>query len=138
MCGAYVWKIGQWNIKTKIYWTIKGLIILFIKLQFSNQMQQAYRLLHTLTSNLNLKLSLNPNGFVICIIFNAFILSPIYLIHNFRPSLHKQRSLYIQSSLVQAYILVKPGGHWSIHQKTFVILVNVLTNKADICTREKS
>ncbi len=32
-------KVGLWNIKTKIYQTIKSLIILFIKLQFSNQMQ---------------------------------------------------------------------------------------------------
>ncbi len=36
MCKDHMWKVGQkiglWNIKTKIYWTIKGLIILFIKL----------------------------------------------------------------------------------------------------------
>ena len=31
--------VSLWNIKTKIYQTIKSLIILFIKLQFSNQVQ---------------------------------------------------------------------------------------------------
>ena len=36
-------------MKTKIYQTIKGLIILFIKLQFSIRYNQAFRLLHTST-----------------------------------------------------------------------------------------
>ena len=34
-------------MKTKIYQTIKGLIILFIKFQFFNQVQQAFRPLYT-------------------------------------------------------------------------------------------
>ncbi len=60
---------------TKIYRTIEGLIILFIKLQFSIRCNQAFRPLRTLTSNiylnLNLNLSLNsqrPTGLVTCII----------------------------------------------------------------------
>ncbi len=65
-------KIGQLNIKTKIYPTIEGLIILFIKLQLSNQMYQAFRPLCTSTSNLDLKLSLN-------LIALSFVLSPIHL-----------------------------------------------------------
>ncbi len=36
------------------------------------------------------------------------------------------KSLYIQSSQVQAYILVRPRGHWSTHQKAFIILVIAL------------
>ncbi len=51
-------------MKTKIYQTIKGLIILFIKLQFFNQVQQAFKLLYTSISNIDLNLSLNPNDFV--------------------------------------------------------------------------
>ena len=113
-------------MKTKIYQTIKSLIILFIKLQFSNQLQQGFRLLHTLTSNLDLNLSLKPNGVVTCIIPNTFILSPICLVHNSRPSLHQQKFLYIQSSQVQAYILVRPESHWFTHQEAFVILVQAL------------
>ena len=59
-------KIGQLKVKTKIYQTIKGLIILFIKLQFSHQMEQAFRPLCISTSNFNL----NFNNLVICIISN--------------------------------------------------------------------
>ncbi len=32
-------KVGLWNIKTKIYQTMKGLVILFIKFQFFNQVE---------------------------------------------------------------------------------------------------
>ncbi len=50
--------------------------------------------------------------------------------------------VYISNqSQVQAYILVRPGGHWVTYQEAFVILVTTLTfieDKADICTREKS
>ncbi len=75
-------------MKTKIYRTIQGLIILFIKLQFSNQVQQAFRPLYILTSNLNLNLSLNCNGLIIYIIPNVFLSSLIYPIHDFRLSLY--------------------------------------------------
>ncbi len=54
---------------------------------------------------------------------------------------HQQRFLYIQSSQIQAYVLVRPGDHWSIHQEAFVILVNALMfieDEADVRTREKS
>ncbi len=59
-----------------------------MKFQFFNQVQQAFKPLHILNSNLNLnlKLNLNPNDLVICIIHDIFILSPIYLIYNFNPS----------------------------------------------------
>ncbi len=83
MCGCRS-KIGLCNKKTKIYQTIKGLIILFIKLQFSIKCNQAFRSLHTLTSNIYLNiylnLSLNPNGLVTYIIPDAFVSSPIRLI----------------------------------------------------------
>ncbi len=80
-------------MKTKIYQTIKGLIILFTKLQFSNQMQQAFRPLYNSTSNLDLNFSLNLNDFVTRIIPNAFVSSPIRLMI---PDIHQERSLYIQ------------------------------------------
>ncbi len=67
------------NKKTKIYRTIKGLIILFIKLQFFIRCNQAFRPLRTSTSNIYFNLSLNPNGLVTCIIPNTFISSPIYI-----------------------------------------------------------
>ncbi len=35
ICRGHMQKVGLYNKKTKIYQTIKGLIILFIKLQFS-------------------------------------------------------------------------------------------------------
>ncbi len=85
-------KVGLWNMKTKIYQTIKGLIILFIKLQFSNQVQQAFRSLRTSISNINLNLSLNLNGLVTCIISNVFVSSPIRLMI---PDVHQHRFLYI-------------------------------------------
>ncbi len=67
-------------MKTKIYQTIKGLIILFIKLQFSNQLQQAFILFRISKSNLDLNLSLNSDGFVTYIILDAFVSSWIHLI----------------------------------------------------------
>ncbi len=66
-------------MKTKIYQTIKSLIILFIKLQSFNQVQQALKPLHILISNLDLNLNLNPNDLVICIISDVFVSSPICL-----------------------------------------------------------
>ena len=90
-------------------------------------MQQAFRPLRISNSNLNLNLNLNPNSLITYIIPNAFVLSPIRLIHDSRPSLHQQRSLYIQSSQVQAYILVRPKSNWFTHQEAFVILVKALT-----------
>ncbi len=101
-------KVGLWNMKTKIYQTIKGLIILFIKLQFSNQVQQAFRLLRISTSNIDLNLSLNSNGLIICIIPDAFVSS---LIHFMILDVCQQRSLYIPiKGQVQAYISIRPKG----------------------------
>ena len=58
-------------MKTKIYLIIKGLVILFIKSQFFNQIQQAFRPLHILISNLDLNLNLNLNSLITCVIFNT-------------------------------------------------------------------
>ncbi len=65
--------------KTKIYQTIKGLIILFSKLQFLIKCNQAFRLLRPSTSNIYLNLNLNLNGLITCIIPNAFVSSLICL-----------------------------------------------------------
>ncbi len=71
MCKGHIWVYvkGKSCIirrKTKIYQTIKGLIILFIKLQFSIRCNQAFKPLCTSTSNIYLNiylnLSLNLNG----------------------------------------------------------------------------
>ena len=67
-------------MKTQIYQTIKNLIILFIKPQFSIKCNQAFTSLYTSTSNIYFNLSLNPNIPVTCIISDAFISSPKYLI----------------------------------------------------------
>ncbi len=48
--GGHVQKVGLYIKKTKICQTIKGLIILFIKLQFSIRCNQAFRSLRTSTS----------------------------------------------------------------------------------------
>ncbi len=72
-------KVGLCNNKTEIFRTIKSQIVLFIKLQFSIKCNQTLRLLHISNSNIYLKLSVNPNGFVTCIISNAFVSSPICL-----------------------------------------------------------
>ena len=88
-------------------------------------------------SNIYLKLRLNLNDLVTCIIFDTFVSFLICLIIS---DMHLQKSLYIQSSQVQAYVLVKPGGHWFIYQKTFIILVNTLIflkDKTNACIREK-
>ena len=56
------------------------------------------------------------------------------------PDMHQQKFFYIQSSQVQAYVLIRFDGHWSTYQEAFVILVNTLTflkDKADVRTREK-
>ncbi len=81
-------------MKTKIYKTIKGLIILFIKLQFYNQVQQAFRPLRISTSNIKLNLSFNLNGFITYIISNTFV---SFLICLMIPNIYQQRPLCIQS-----------------------------------------
>ena len=88
-------KVSLLKKKTKIYWTIKGLIILFIKLQFfifSTRYNQAFKPLHTSTSNIYLNLNLNPNSLVISIIPNIFVSSPLCIII---PDVHLQKFLYI-------------------------------------------
>ena len=125
-------------MKTKIYQTIKGLIILFIKLQFSIRYNQAFKPLRTLTSNIYLNLSLNSNGFVSCIIPNVFILS---LIHFMILDVYLQRFLCIQSKLgpdlriCQAWrpVVYPLRGFCYPHQYLDVII----DNKTDVRTREK-
>lgn len=80
MCVSHMWKLGQLNIKTKIYITIKGLIIFFIKLQFFNKI---FRPLDSYISQF-LILSFNPNlNFTISLL----ILFLIHFFHNSRFSL---------------------------------------------------
>ncbi len=92
---------------------------------------QAFKPLHISTSNIYLNiylnLKLNRNGFITYIIPDAFLSYPIHLIHDFRPSLHQPSFYVANQSQVQAYILVRPGGYWSTHQKAFIILVKALT-----------
>ncbi len=79
---GHMQKVGLYNKKTKIYQTIKGLIILFIKLQFSIRCNQTFKLLRTLTSKHLPQLqpqSQQPDSLVTYIIPNTFILSPICL-----------------------------------------------------------
>ena len=131
--------MGLCNKKTKIYQTIEGLIMLFIKLQFAIRYNQAFRLLRTLTFNIYLNLSLNPNGFVTCIIFNAFVSSPIHLMI---PDVHLQRSLCIQLEsgpglrIYQAWepLVYPPKGFCHSHQCLDV----VMKDEANVCIREKS
>ncbi len=83
MCKSHVRKVSLYNKKIKIYQTIKGLIFLFIKLQFSIRCNQAFRPLCTSTFNvylnIYLNLSLNPNGLITCIILDGFVSSSIRL-----------------------------------------------------------
>ncbi len=65
ICRGHVQKVGLHNQKTKIYQTIKGLIILLIKLQFSIRCNHAFRPLCTSISNIYLNLSLNPIGLIV-------------------------------------------------------------------------
>ena len=120
-------KIGLWNMKTKIYQTIKGLNILFIKPLFSIRCNQAFRPLHTSTSSIYLIFSLNPNSLVTYIIPDIFVSFPIWLMIS---DLHLQKSLHpIKSSLglrtCQAWgpLVYWPGGfchfceYFDVHKK---------------------
>ncbi len=132
------------NKKTKIYQTIKGLIILFIKLQFSIKCNQAFRSLSISTSNIYLNLSFNPNGFVTCIIPNAFVSSQYTCILSIRrmiPDVHLQKSLHpIKSSpslhthQTWGSLVYLPEGLCYSCQCLDV----VMEDKADVCTKEKS
>ena len=79
-------------MKTKIYWIIKGLIILFIKIKFSIKCNPAFKPLPISNSNIYLNLSFHPNDPITCIISNAFILSLIYLMI---PDVHLEKLTYI-------------------------------------------
>ncbi len=85
MCKGHVRKISLCNKKTKIYQTIKGLIILIINLQFSIRCNQAFRPLRTSTFNVYLNIYLYLNCLVTCIISDAFVSSSICLM---TPNIH--------------------------------------------------
>ena len=139
------WKVGLCNNKTKIYQTIKGLIILFIKLQFSIRCYQAFRPLHTSISKhlpqtqiIYLNLSLNPNNLVTCIIPNAFLSFSIWLMIL---DVYLQKSLHlIKSSLslctCQAWgpLVYSPKAFCHSHQYPNI----VMGNEANVCTRKNS
>ncbi len=51
---------------------------------------------------------------------------------------YTSKSLYASNqNKVQAYVLVRPEGHWSTNQEAFIILGNAVTDEDDVCTREK-
>ncbi len=137
MYKGHVWKVGLYNKKTKIYWTIKGLIILFIKLQFSIKCNQAFRPFCTWTSNIYLKLNLNPNSLIIYIIPNIFV-SLKYLmtpdVHITEVFIHLFKSdlgLHICQALrLLVYLL---GGFRHSHY-----CFDVLEDQVNIRIREKS
>ncbi len=82
MCKDHVQEIGLYDKKTKIYQTIEGLIILFIKLQFSIRCNQAFRPLCILISKYLPQFqpqSQWPDGLVTCIISDVFVLFSIHL-----------------------------------------------------------
>ncbi len=114
-----------------------------LSFSFLIKCNQAFKLLCISTSDIYLNFSLNPNSLVTCIIPDAFISSRyirIILIRLIIPDVHQQRFLCIQSDQVQAYVLVRPGSHWSTHQEAFVILVNAfmfIVDQADVRIREK-
>ncbi len=102
---GHVEKVDLCNKKTKIYQTIEGLIILFIKLQFSIRCNHAFRLLRTSTSkhlpqlpNIYLNLSLNPNGLMASLLAS----SPMHSYHpqyaSWFQTYTQQRSLYLIKS----------------------------------------
>ncbi len=140
MCRDHMQKVGLCNKKTKIYRTIKDLIILFIKLQFSIRYNQAFRPLRTSTSNIDLNLSLNPNGLISLSLASSWCIYiiPIRLItpdlHTTEVSMHPIMS----SSGLRAYQawspLVYPPGGFCYSRHYF----DVPEDKADVRTREKS
>ena len=78
-------KVDLCNKKTKIYLTIKGLIILFIKFQFSIRCNQVFRLLHTSTSE-HLPQSQPQSQWLHHLHYTQYIcIIPIY--HDFRHAL---------------------------------------------------
>ena len=126
-------------MKTKIYQTIKGLIILFIKLQSSIKCNQTFKLLRISTFNIYLNFSLNPNDLITWIISNIFVSSPICLMIL---DVYLQKFLCIQSEsnpglrTCQAWepLVYPPGGLYHFRQCPDI----VMGNKADIHTRKKS
>ncbi len=125
--------------KTKIYQTIKGLIILFIKLQFSIRCNQTFKPLRTSTSkHLPQTQPQFPTVNWPCHSHHLDIFVSSWYTSWFQTC--TCRGLCIWSSQVQAYVFVRPGGYWSITKEAFVILISYsdfLEDEVDVCTREK-
>ena len=129
-------------MKNKIYQTIKGLIILFIKLQFSIKCNQDFKLLRTSNSNIYLSfylnLSFNPNGLITCIILNAFVLSLICLMildMHLQKSLHPIKlSLYLRTCQTWGPLVYSLKGF--CHSRQYLDVV--IEDKTDVRTREMS
>ncbi len=144
---GHIWKVGLGMKKTQIYQTIEGLIILFIKLQFSIRCNQAFgpiaylNLQHlTQPQIIYLNLSLNsqrPTGLVTCII----------LMHSYYPDTsHDSRRAPAEVS-ASDQVRSRPmyslglGATWSATKEAFVIFIRYSDfpeDEADVCTREKS
>ncbi len=119
-----------------------GLIILFIKVQYSDQvLLSGAPGLQAFAGVAYLNLIVLPAS--------SFVSSPIRLFHDSRSSLHQQRSLCIQSSQVQTYVLiVRSGCRWPTRQRPssssqcpdfhLVHHRTCGTDKADVRIREKS
>ena len=106
-------------MKTKIYQTIKGLNVLFIKLEFPNQMQQAFKPLHALNSNLNLYFSLNSNSFINASssIFLYYLQYTSFMILDL---VYTSRSLYL-SNQVRSRLTYPLGlGATSLHTRSLL------------------
>ncbi len=141
MCGCR-WTVGLYNKKTNIYQTIKGLIILFIKLQFSIRCNQAFgHCIPQLPTSTSTSIS-NSASIPMASSLASFLMHSYHSQYTaWLQTYIQQRSLCIQSSQVHPYVLIRPGGYWSIHQEAFIILVNALTfikDKTNVRTREKS
>ncbi len=140
MCRGHICKVGLCNKKIKIYWTIKGLIILFIKFQFSIRCNQTFKPLCISTSNIYLNLSLNPNDLRPHHLYdpNAFVSSPIRfmtpVIYIAEVSMHPIK-LGPSLRTRQAW---KPLVYLSGDLRHFCHSLDVLADKADVHTKEKS
>ncbi len=137
---GHMQKVGLYNKKTKIYQIIKGLIILFIKLQFSIRCNQAFRLLRISTSNIDLNLNLNPNDLMalslassryICIIPIRLMTPDIYTIE---VSIHLIKSgPGLCACQVWGPLVDLPGGFCH-----FGHYLDISEDNADVRTKEKS
>ncbi len=104
-------KVGQLKVMTKIYQTIESLMILFIKLQFYNQVCLAFSLLRISILNFILNLSLNLTGLLFIIrVFNDLDLT------------YTNRNLYISNQVkFRPMYLLSGLSITSLYPEAFVI-----------------